>query len=95
MNPIFNNNGQVVAWQHNENIYHLDGSHAAVIDGDNVYGHSGQHLGVFDNGLFRDHQGGTVAFLDGASGGPMLPIINGCHSRHPLQGWHSGHGYRQ
>ena len=44
MKPIFNNNGQVVAWQDNENIYHLDGSHVAVIDDDNVYGHSGSAL---------------------------------------------------
>lgn len=74
MEPIFNNNGQVVAWLREKDIYHLDGSHAAVVNGENVYGHRGQHLGVFKQGLFRDQSGGAVAFIRGAHGGPILPI---------------------
>ncbi len=74
MDPIYDRRGQVVAWLDGEDIYHLDGSHAAVVEGENVYAHDGQHLGVFTQGLFRDHAGGAVAFLNGAVGGPILPI---------------------
>jgi len=73
MEPIFNRTGRVVAWHHGNDIYHLNGFHVCFIDGTNVYGHSGQHLGVFTNGLFRDHHGGVVAFVRGATGGPVLP----------------------
>jgi len=73
MNPIFDREGQVVAWRNDENIYHLDGSHAAVINKENVYGPGGQHLGIFLEGFFRDHSGDAVAFLSGAFGGPILP----------------------
>lgn len=96
MNPIYDRRGQVVAWLDDENIYHLNGRHAGVVDGNNVYGHRGQHLGVLDHGLFRDHRGGAVAFLEGATGGPILPIpsnpaypthtihsTNSCHSLNP------------
>ncbi len=74
MEPIYDRQGKVVAWQNDSNIYHLSGSHAAVINSENVYGRNGQHLGVFKGGLFRDHQGGVVAFKPGATGGPILPI---------------------
>lgn len=75
MNPIYDRKGQVVAWLRNDrDIYQLDGKHAAVIKNGNVYGHRGQHLGIFKKGLFRCHRGGAVAFLKGASGGPMLPL---------------------
>ena len=74
MNPIYNSNCQVVSWQSAENIYHLNGSHAAVINGDNVYGHSGQHLGILTSGYFRDQNGGAVAFFSDATGGPIPPI---------------------
>jgi len=63
-----------VAWRLDNDIYHLNGSLAAVINGENVYGHKGQHFGVFKNGLFRDHHGGVVAFIRSASGGPVLPV---------------------
>ena len=74
MEPIYGHSGQVVGWLQGEDIYHLNGSHAAVLNGTNVYGHRGQQLGVFDKGLFRDHSGGVVAFIRGATGGPVLPV---------------------
>jgi len=77
MEPLFDRNGQVVAWLDGQNIHNLNGSHAAVLSGKgmkNVNNHQGQHLGVFKNGLFRDHQGGVVAFCRGATGGPVLPV---------------------
>jgi hypothetical protein len=73
LNPIYDREGQVVGWKKDQNIYHLDGSHAAVKDNINVYGHNGQHLGILLEGFFRDHRGDAVAFLSGAIGGPILP----------------------
>ncbi len=36
MEPVYDRLGRVVAWHNDVNIYHLNGSHAAVINGDNV-----------------------------------------------------------
>jgi hypothetical protein len=74
MEPIYDRNGHVIVWLHGHDIYHLNGSHAGVLKSENVYVHRGQHLGVFKNGLFRDYQGKVVAYMHGASGGPVLPI---------------------
>ena len=74
MEPIYSRQGRVVAWRSDTNIYNLNGTHAAVINGQNVYGHRGQHLGVFVSGLFRDHLGAVVAYKSGAAGGPIPPI---------------------
>ena len=74
MEPINDRAGRVVAWRRGDDIYHLSGAHAGIIKGTNVYGHRGQQLGVFKNGLFRDHHGGVVAFMRGATGGPVLPV---------------------
>jgi hypothetical protein len=76
MEPIYNRRGQVVAWHNESEIYHLNGTHAAVINGQNVYNHAGKHLGLFKDGLFRDYRGGVVAFKVGATGGPILPIAS-------------------
>jgi hypothetical protein len=76
MQPIFNRQGQVVAWYKGTNIYHINGAHAAVINGENIYDQRGRHLGIFKKGIFRDHKGGAVAFISGASGGPILPITS-------------------
>ena len=73
MDPIYDREGQVVGWLQDENIYHLDGSHAAVRNKINVYGPDGEHLGLLLEGFFRDHRGDAVAFLAGAIGGPILP----------------------
>jgi 4-fold beta-flower domain-containing protein len=76
MEPIYDRIGRAAAWRHDNDIYNLDGSHAAVLNGPNVYGHRGQQLGVFGNGLFRDGRGGVVAFMRGATGGPVLPELS-------------------
>ena len=74
MNPLYDREGQVIGWLHDENIYNLDGGHAAVRNKENVFGPSGEHLGLILEGFFRDHRGDAVAFLAGAIGGPILPI---------------------
>ena len=76
MEPTYDPRGKVIAWLNGENIYYLNGKHAAVLNGENLYGRRGQHLGVFLSGFFGDHRGGAVAFMEGASGGPLLPLAS-------------------
>ena len=76
MEPTYDPRGKVIAWLNGENIYYLDGKHAAVLNGENLYGRRGQHLGVFLSGFFRGHRGGAVAFMQGANGGPLLPLAS-------------------
>lgn len=76
MTPIFDRHGRTTAWRDRENIFQLNGIHSAVLHGSNVHGRRGQHLGVFDDGLFRDHRGAVVGFVEGASGGPLLPLTS-------------------
>ena len=74
MNYIYNRQGKVIAWLNKDDIHHLGGSQATVLDDEIVYGHSEQHLGLFIYELFRDHFGGIIAFIKCAQGGPNLPI---------------------
>ncbi len=74
--PIYDRFGRAVGWLRGNNLYSRDGRHVAVIRSMNVYGHRGQHLGVFYKGFFRDPRGGAVAFVEGAKGGPLLPITS-------------------
>jgi len=39
--PIYNKRGRVVAWHNDTDIYNLNGTHAAVVNGEDVYGHPG------------------------------------------------------
>jgi hypothetical protein len=76
MEPIYDREGRVVAWQRGSYVYHLNGSHAGVIYGTYLYSRRGQHLGVFRDGLIWDCRGGVVAFVSGASGGLELPALS-------------------
>jgi len=48
-------------------------SRSFVEDG-TVFSYLAQHLGEFYDGFFRDRAGYAVAFVEGADGGPLLPI---------------------
>jgi len=74
MEPIYNRNGRVVAWQNNDVIHDLRGEAVAFLSGSNVVNYRGQHLGVLDRGFFRDHNGSAVTFIRGAIGGPVPPV---------------------
>lgn len=76
MEPIYGQNGKVVAWRNGKNLHALNGTHAAVLNGDNLYGHRGQHLGGYTSGLFRDHTDTAVAFEVSAKGGPLLLLAS-------------------
>src|SRR2546421_117544 len=72
--PIYGQSGTVVAWLTGGYIYDLGGRSTGMLYHENVYGTKGQHLGIFRNGLFRDHEGQVVGFIEGAHGGPTLPV---------------------
>ena len=74
MEHIRGRKGQVVRWRRGNELYHLSGTHAGVVNGTNDYGHRGQQLGVFENCNSRDHHGGVVAFMRGATGTLAQPV---------------------
>lgn len=55
-------------------VYDLIGYPHALVHDWVVYGYSGAYLGVFVAGFFRDRGGAAVAFIEGAQGGPLLPV---------------------
>jgi|SRR5450759_3422662 len=74
MDPIFDRNGDVVAWLSIDVIHDLNGVPVVFLNNRNVVSYGGAHLGFLDRGLFRDHDGDVVACLKGAHGGPLLPV---------------------
>lgn len=49
-------------------------SSVPFIEGKNVFSYSGKYLGEFEDGFFWDMYGNAVAFVEGASNGPLTPI---------------------
>lgn len=75
MQPIYGRNGQTVGWLNNDVvIYDRNNRCRAFVQNGAVYTYQGRHLGALDRGFFRDRQGHAVAFIDGAQGGPILPV---------------------
>jgi len=73
MKPIFDEKGTAVAFKQAEDLFALDGTHIAAFDGEWLVNHAGKSIGHFASGWIRDLDGDCVAFMDGASGGPMTP----------------------
>jgi len=74
MEPIFNGHGCTVGWLREDIVYDASGQPSAFIRNGAVFSYSGGYLGRLDRGIFRDLNGHAVAFMHGASGGPMLPV---------------------
>jgi hypothetical protein len=74
MTPIFDRRGVVVAWLMDERILDRRGRHRAFLRGASVYGYDRRHRGTFKRSFFRDRHGDAVAFVKGATGGPLLPL---------------------
>ena len=72
--PIYDSAGAVVAWKRGDDIHDVRGQAVAFLSNKNLVSYSGKQLGVLDKGLFRDHHGDVVAFMRGATGGPVLPV---------------------
>jgi hypothetical protein len=77
VNAIYNNAGILVAWINGDIIYDTSGRYAiAFIDNENVisFNNNGKYLGRFHKGFFRDKVGNAVAWIKGATGGPITPV---------------------
>lgn len=63
-----------MGWIHRRRIVDRMNRFRAFLHGDALFAMNGRYLGRFKNGVFRDKSGGAVAFVRGASGGPVKPI---------------------
>ncbi|QEC78190.1 4-fold beta flower protein [Mucilaginibacter ginsenosidivorax] len=77
---VYNKAGVVIGWIQNSIIFNYEGSKAlAFIDKQDVFAFGGNntYLGRFHNGFFRDKAGNAVAWVRGASDGPItLPPLD-------------------
>lgn len=77
MVPIYDRSGAVVGWVNGGFVLDRAASnHLAFISGEALFTMSGGYVGRFAKGFFRDKRGGAVAFISGATGGPITPIPN-------------------
>jgi hypothetical protein len=76
LEPIYDRYGQVVAWFEGEtgDIFDTRGTALGFVDGDGYFNYVGEFLGQFDSGVFWDLLGLAICFLEGATGGPLLPV---------------------
>lgn len=77
---VYNQAGVVIGWIKNNIIFNYEGSKAvAFTDKQDVFSfnNGNAYLGRFHNGFFRDKKGNAVAWVRGASGGPItLPPLD-------------------
>jgi hypothetical protein len=73
MEPIYNLNGCTVAWLRGDFIYDISLKLRAFTRSGAVFTYQGRYIGQLDCGFFRDKSGHAVAFMRGATGGPVPP----------------------
>jgi hypothetical protein len=71
--PIFDRKGWGVGWILNDVLFDNNGMAQAFIKNDSVFRFDGGYLGQVNDGFFRDRSGDVVGWLQGATGGPLLP----------------------
>ena len=78
LEPIYNRRGKVDAWFDGEagDIYDRKAVPIGFVEGDAYFTRKGKYLGEFDAGVFWDSRGRAIAFLEGATGGPLLPLTS-------------------
>jgi hypothetical protein len=74
MEPVFDRKGKTIAWLMEGVLFNLGGRPIAFLSKNSVVSYRAKYLGVLDKGFIRDRSGHAVAFLRGASGGPMPPV---------------------
>jgi hypothetical protein len=77
---VYNRVGVVIGWIKDAIVFNYEGNKAlAFIDKQDVFSfaYGNAYLGQFHNGFFRDKTGNAVAWVRGASGGPItLPPLD-------------------
>lgn len=74
MEPIFDRRGLVRGWLKDDRIFDPTGRPVAFLNGMSVVSYRGREVGKFQSGFLRDLRGGAIAFVRGASRGPVLPV---------------------
>ncbi|WP_420715640.1 4-fold beta flower protein [Streptomyces sp. SBT349] len=74
MRPIFNRSGHVCAWLRDDSVFCHNGAAIAFLHQTDVISYRGNYLGSFSRGYFRDRRGAPVAWMEHATGGPVLLI---------------------
>jgi hypothetical protein len=72
--PIFDRIGRTVGWLDGEVVRLPNGQHIAFVSNNGVHDYGGRCIGYFEDGYFRDSSGNAVAFVQGATGGPLPPL---------------------
>ena len=72
MEPIFAPDAQLVAWLKDSIIYDEAGQPIAFLHDNAVFSYEDVYIGRMEHGYFRDEHGDAVAFMRGASGGPLM-----------------------
>ena len=74
MLPIRDQTGKTCGWLNDIYLHELTGRHVGyVLTAGHVFTFMDAYVGHLDDGYFCDRAGDAVAWLDGASGGPLLP----------------------
>lgn len=76
MDAIYDRNGQPVAWRHRDAIFDTAGKPLALVRQRGVFSPQGVCLGRLGDGFYRDLDGYAVALEEGATGGPMPPVLH-------------------
>jgi len=76
MEPIYDRAGEPIAWRHRDAIFNNRGKPLALVRARVVYAPDGRFLGRFGDGFYRDASGYAVAFEEGATGGPLPPLVH-------------------
>ena len=72
---IYNHRGAVVGWIVGESdIFSRANLYIGFLEETNVFNAGGFYVGEFEDGFFWDRNGRAVAFIDGATNGPIIPI---------------------
>lgn len=74
MQPIFNRQGQTISWIRERELFNLQGISIGFLNNNAVFNLQSNYKGTFTSGFFRDRNGNAVAFIRGASNGPIPPI---------------------
>ncbi|MFG2554428.1 4-fold beta flower protein [Streptomyces sp. NPDC048581] len=74
MEPIRDRNGRVCAWLLSGVIYSLRGEAEAFLVSDRVVNYRGHDRGTLRDGYLRNSHGEPIAWVGGATGGPITPI---------------------
>ena len=82
MEPIYDRNGQVVAWFRDNEILSGSGQYAAFINQDSIISYSGKgHLGWFEDGVFWNQNFQAVGMLRGNTSSISKPGLGGVPGR--------------